>query len=126
MQYTPQQINEALQSHCNSEVSTEPQALTTQLLMSLRSRLPEAKRATACILIDSKAYAVFIHDDDLVAMFDPISLHAAVAAGHMGVLLGMDMFTDSFHPPGEKILPPNRVYVMAADGTEGYGSATLP
>lgn len=125
MQFTAEQINAHLEAHRNSEVSTEPVTLSARLLMDLRGRLPEEKRAGACILIDSKAYQVFVHDDDLLNLFDPISLHAAVAAGHLGVLFGMDMFTDAFHYPDKKVLPAGRVYVMAADGGEGYGAAVI-
>lgn len=125
MQLTAEQINARLEAHRNSEVFTEPATLNAELLMDLRGRLPEEKRASACILIDSKAYQVFIHDDDLLNLFDPISLHTAVAAGHLGVLFGMDMLTDAFHYPDTKVLPVGRVYVMAADGEEGYGAAVI-
>lgn len=125
MAYTKEEVKACLESHTNSQVFTKPEALDAALLQKLHNMLPAEKRHDARVLLDSQAYLAFIHNDDLVALFDPNSMHAATAAGHMGVLLGMDVLTDSFYPPATKILPQGRIYVMTADGSTGYGSAVL-
>lgn len=125
MKHSPDQIKARLRSHLNSEVSTEPVPLTPDLVMSLRRRLPEEKREEAYILVDSKAYQAFLEIDSLlVDAFDSTTSLKEIEAGHLGVLYGMDVLTDAFYL--ERFLPSGRVYVMASDGTEGYGSATLP
>jgi hypothetical protein len=126
MQYSPEEIKAKLESHCNSEVSTVPVTLNSELVSALRNKLPRDKRDTAYVLLDIRAYNALVHDDDLLLLFDPVPQHEAVMAGHFGALMGMDMFTDGIYNPDQRILPVHRIYVIAADGSEGYGSAVKP
>ena len=123
MQYSPEEINAKLETHRNSEVYTEPSTLNTELVASLRNRLPRDKRDAAYVLLDIRAYNAFVHDDDLLLLFDPVLYHDAVIAGHFGTLMGMDVFTDAVYSPDQRVLSECRIYVMAEDGSEGYGSA---
>lgn len=125
MQFTAEQIKDKLESHLNSEVSVAPVALNTELVSSLRNSLPRDKRDTAYMLMDVRAYSAFVHDDDLLLLFNPVSSHEGVMAGHLGTLMGMDVFTDAVFCAEQKVLPEYRIYVMASDGSEGYGSAVL-
>jgi hypothetical protein len=124
--YFHEEVKAKLESHSSSEVSTIPVTLNSELVSSLRNRLPRDKRDTAYVLLDIRAYNAFVHDDDLLLLFDPVPYHEAVIAGHFGTLMGMDMFTDGIYNPDQRILPAHRIYIMAADGSEGYGSAVKP
>jgi hypothetical protein len=97
----------------------EPRRLTAELLVELHRDMPDAQRVGAYMLIDAGSYQRLMGNNDLIVLLDPATKYERVLQGHLGVLLGMDVNTDAYRLPEQRVLPTNRVIVMAGDSSTG-------
>lgn len=74
----------------------------------------------AYALIDGGAWTHLIGDSQTCQCLDPVARHKQILAGHMGVLFGMNIYTDAYRLPEEMVLPKNSLTVMSEDGSKGY------
>lgn len=93
---------------------------SVHLIASMLQALPVRKGGY--VVLNSKAWACAVGDTSTVAVLDPTSRRTAVLAGHLGVMFGIEVFTDCYYSAEDRILPEDcaRMYVMSADGSTGY------
>jgi hypothetical protein len=79
-------------------------------------------RAGSYVVLNSKAWSTFVGHPETLQCFDPATRRAGVLSGHLGSLLGAEVYSDCYYSAEERILPEDcvRMYVMSADGSEGY------
>jgi len=47
-------------------------------------------------------------------LFDPVTKYELVQTGYLGTLLGMDISTDGFRDPQQKVVAPNTMYILTS------------
>jgi hypothetical protein len=72
------------------------------------------------IAVSCGAWPKIISDSQAASCIDHVTSRSRVLAGHMGVLFGVDIFTDAYYHPELQVLARDLMYVMSADGAKGY------
>ena len=77
------------------------------------------------VLVSAGAYAAVVGDPQTTTCMDPVVKYSDLLAGHLGVLYGTNVYTDSYYHPELQILPRGVLYVMSADGKRGHAARVV-
>lgn len=87
--------------------------LTTKNLGRLRQAIAAWGLPTTHILLSNDYWADVIGSNDFATFFDPITKYDLVLNGQIGTLVGMEIITDAFRQPNQKVLAPGEIYVVS-------------
>lgn len=111
-------VNKLLAAHVNAELTPFPATLSPELLESLRLSVIDKGARVCYLLIDEAVLDRVLDNKDILALMD-VPGHVEVADGHLGFTLGMEIYTDAYRQPADRILPSDHLWVMSIDGTVG-------
>lgn len=94
--------------------------LTTKNLGRLRQAIARWGLPATHIVLSNDYWADVIGSNDFATFFDPITKYDLVLNGQIGTLVGMNIITDAFRQPNQKVLNPGEIYVVASP--ENHGS----
>lgn len=87
--------------------------LTPKHLGRLRQQVARWNLPATTILLSNDYWADVIGSNDFATFFDPITKYDLVLNGQIGTLVGMNIITDAFRQPNQKVLEPGEIYVVA-------------
>lgn len=93
--------------------------LTTKNLGRLRQSIARWNLPATHILLSNDYWADVIGSNDFATFFDPITKYDLVLNGQIGTLVGMNIITDAFRQPNQKVLNPGEIYVVASPENHG-------
>ena len=94
--------------------------LTTKNLGRLRQAIARWGLPATHIVLSNDYWADVIGSNDFATFVDPITKYDLVLNGQIGTLVGMNIITDAFRQPNQKVLNPGEIYVVASP--ENHGS----
>lgn len=104
----------------NAKIQMSAPAITHPLIAEMRERLSMLKRVGCYFMFDSASYVHVIGNDELVSIMTDVETRVGLMrTGRLSSLLGMDVLTDAYMQPDQKLLPAHHLYVMAGDGLDG-------
>lgn len=107
-----------LASFVNARSGAEfPVTLTIKLVLDLLSAVSD--EPGSYILAGGYAARLIVADDEFRNSIDPVSKIENLLAGQVGVLYGIEVFTDGYYQPTLRQLPARSLTMMRADGTLG-------
>lgn len=89
-------------------------SLTTQMLGTMRNAVTDHNLPATNAIISNDYWADVIGSPDFAAMLDPVSKYDLVMNGYLGTLIGMNLITDAFRQPNQKVLNRGEIYVIAS------------
>ncbi len=87
--------------------------LTPKHLGRLRQRVARWNLPVTTIILSNDYWEDVIGSNDFATFFDPITKYDLVLNGQIGTLVGMNIITDAFRQPNQKVLNPGELYVVA-------------
>lgn len=87
--------------------------LTPKHLGRLRQQVARWNLPATTVLLSNDYWADVIGSNDFATFFDPITKYDLVMNGQIGTLVGMNIITDAFRQPNQKVLEPGEIYVVA-------------
>ncbi|AGS81964.1 major head protein [Pseudomonas phage PaBG] len=93
--------------------------LTTKNLGRLRQQIAKWGLPATHILLANDYWADVIGSNDFATFFDPITKYDLVLNGQIGTLVGMNIITDAFRQPNQKVLNPGEIYVVSDPRNHG-------
>jgi len=119
-------IDLKIAAHPNAVTHAGPVPLTPELIVKLMEEVgtPESnphRRQGAYMLIGAQAWGYLLAHPELARLIESVARYESLLKGHLGFLLGLEIYSDAFRHPAEKVLPTNVIYVMAGDGSIGFG-----
>jgi hypothetical protein len=93
--------------------------LTTKNLGRLRQAIARWGLPATHIVMSNDYWADVIGSNDFATFFDPITKYDLVLNGQIGTLVGMNIITDAFRQPNQKVLNPGEIYVVASPENHG-------
>lgn len=88
--------------------------LTTKNLGNLRQAVARWNLPATTMIISNDFWADVMGSNDFATMLDPITKYDLVLGGQLSTLVGMNIITDAFRQPNQKVLNPGEVYVVAS------------
>jgi hypothetical protein len=89
-------------------------SLTTKILGNLRQAVAEHNLPVTSAIISNDYWSDIIGSSDFSAFFDPITKYDLAMNGQLGTLVGMELITDAFRQPNQKVLNKGEIYIVAA------------
>lgn len=96
--------------------------LSTKNLSAIRQSVAQWNLPATTCLIANDYWTDITGSSDFSSFLDPISKYDLVLNGQLGTLLGMELITDAFRNPNQKVLEPGEIYVVASP--ENHGAHT--
>lgn len=93
--------------------------LTTKNLGRLRQAVARWGLPASHIILANDYWQDVIGSNDFATFFDPITKYDLVLNGQIGTLVGMEIITDAFRQPNQKVLNPGEIYVVADPKNHG-------
>lgn len=87
--------------------------LTPKHLGRLRQQVARWNLPATTVLLSNDYWADVIGSNDFATFFDPITKYDLVLNGQIGTLVGMNIITDAFRQPNQKVMEPGEIYVVA-------------
>lgn len=87
--------------------------LTTKNLGRLRQVVSSWNLPATEIIISNDYWTDIIGSNDFATFLDPISKYDLVLNGQLGTLVGMNITTDAFRQPNQKVLEAGEIYVVS-------------
>lgn len=87
--------------------------LTTKNLGRLRQAVARWNLPASTAIIANDFWADIIGSNDFATFLDPITKYDLALNGQLGTLVGMNLITDAFRQPNQKVLNPGEIYVIA-------------
>ena len=88
--------------------------LTTKIMGTLRGIVADHNLPVTSAIISNDYWADIIGSADFSTFFDPITKYDLALNGQLGVLLGMQLITDAFRQPNQKVLSRGEIYIVSA------------
>lgn len=88
--------------------------LTTKNLGALRQAVAKHNLPAATAIIANDYWTDIIGSNDFATMLDPITKYDLALNGQLGTLVGMQLITDAFRQPNQKVLNPGEIYIVAS------------
>ena len=88
--------------------------LTTKNLGNLRQAVAKWNLPASTAIISNDYWADIIGSNDFATFLDPITKYDLAMNGQIGTLVGMNLITDAFRQPNQKVLDPGEIYVVAS------------
>lgn len=87
--------------------------LTTKNLGRLRQSIARWNLPASTAIIANDYWQDIIGSNDFATFLDPITKYDLALNGQLGTLVGMNLITDAFRQPNQKVLNPGEIYVVA-------------
>jgi hypothetical protein len=88
--------------------------LTTKNLGNLRQAVARWNLPVTAAIISNDYWADIIGSNDFATFLDPITKYDLALNGELGTLVGMQLITDAFRQPNQKVLDQGEIYVVAS------------
>jgi len=88
--------------------------LTTKNLGRLRTAVTDWNLPATTAIISNDYWADIIGSNDFATMLDPITKYDLALNGQLGTLVGLQLLTDGFRAPNQKVLERGEIYVVAS------------
>lgn len=87
--------------------------LTTKNVGNLRQTVARWNLPASTLILSNDYWSDIIGSNDFATMLDPISKYDLVLNGQLGTLVGMNIITDAFRQPNQKVLEAGELYVVS-------------
>lgn len=88
--------------------------LTPTILSSMRQTIAEWNLPVTSAIISNDYWTDITGSSDFGTLMDPITKYDLVLNGYLGTMIGMNLVTDAFRPPNQKVLERGEIYVITA------------
>lgn len=88
--------------------------LTVQMLAKLRTTVSDWNLPATNCLISNDYWSDIIGSNDFASFLDPVTKYDLALHGYLGTLIGLNLITDAFRTPTQKVLNRGEIYVVAA------------
>lgn len=88
--------------------------LTTKNLGRLRTAVTDWNLPVTTAIISNDYWSDIIGSNDFATMLDPITKYDLALNGQLGTLIGLQLLTDGFRAPNQKVLERGEIYVVAS------------
>ena len=96
--------------------------LTPDILSAIRTNVTQWNLPATTALIANDFWNDIIGNSSFHSLFDPVTRYDLVLNGAIGTIFGMEVVTDAFRQPNQKVLNRGEIYVVASP--ENHGSYT--
>lgn len=96
--------------------------LTPQLLGRVKQGITDWNLPATTAIISNDFWTDIIGSNDFATFLDPVTKYDLALHGRVGTLIGMDLITDAFRQPNQKVLNRGELYVLASP--ENHGAYT--
>lgn len=87
--------------------------LTPQLLATIRQGVTDWNLPATTALIANDFWNDIIGNGDFAEFLDPVTKYDLVLNGELGTLVGLNLLTDGFRQPNQKVLGRGEIYVLS-------------
>lgn len=87
--------------------------LTTKNLGKLRQAVAQWNLPATTAIIANDFWSDIIGSNDFATFLDPITKYDLALNGQLGTLVGLNLITDAFRQPNQKVLNPGEIYVVS-------------
>lgn len=91
--------------------------LTTKNLGNLRQAVSRWNLPVNHAIISNDYWSDIIGSNDFATFLDPITKYDLAMNGHIGTLVGLNLMTDAFRQPNQKVLNPGEIYIVSQPDT---------
>lgn len=88
--------------------------LTTKALGNLRQAVAQWNLPATTAIISNDYWSDIIGSNDFATMLDPITKYDLALNGQLGTLVGMNLITDGFRAPNQRVLDKGEIYIVAS------------
>lgn len=96
--------------------------LTPTILASIRQSVTDWNLPATTAIIANDFWTDITGNPDFSAMLDPVTKYDLVMHGYLGTLVGLQLLTDAFRQPTQKVLNRGEIYVVGSP--ENHGAYT--
>lgn len=96
--------------------------LTPDTVAAIRTQVTQWNLPASTMILANDYWNDIIGNTDFHSFFDPVTRYDLVLNGSIGSILGMEVITDAFRQPNQKVLNRGEIYVVASP--ENHGSYT--
>lgn len=93
--------------------------LTTKNLGRLRRQVAQWNLPAATAIIANDYWEDIIGSNDFATFLDPITKYDLALNGQLGTLVGLQLITDAFRQPNQKVLNPGEIYIVSDPRNHG-------
>lgn len=94
-------------------------SLTPQILATIRQGVTDWNLPAVTALISNDFWSDIIGNNDFATMLDPVTKYDLVMNGNLGTLVGLELLTDGFRQPNQKVLNRGEIYVVSTPEHHG-------
>ena len=84
------------------------------MLAKLRTTVSDWNLPATNCLISNDYWSDIIGSNDFASFLDPVTKYDLALHGYLGTLIGLNLITDAFRTPTQKVLNRGEIYVVAA------------
>lgn len=96
-------------------------SLTPGMLARIRTGVTNWNLPTTTAILSNDFWSDIIGNADFGQFLDPVNKYDLVLNGYLGTLAGLNLITDAFRQPNQKVLNPGELYVIATpENHAGY------
>jgi hypothetical protein len=88
--------------------------LTTQVLAQIRQGVSDWNLPATTAIISNDFWSDIIGSSDFAQFLDPVTKYDLAMHGNLGTLIGMNLMTDAFRQPNQKVLNRGEIYVVSS------------
>jgi hypothetical protein len=88
--------------------------LTTQVMGNLRQTVARWNLPVTTMILANDYWTDIIGSSDFATFLDPVTKFDLALNGYLGTLIGMQLVTDAFRQPTQKVLNKGEIYVISA------------
>lgn len=96
--------------------------LTPDIVSAIRTQVTQWNLPASTMLLANDFWNDIISNSSFHSFFDPVTRYDLVLNGTIGSILGMEIITDAFRQPNQKVLNRGEIYVVGSP--ENHGSYT--
>lgn len=96
--------------------------LTPDILSAIRTGVTQWNLPASTMLLANDLWNDIIGNSNFHSLFDPVTRYDLVLNGSIGTIFGMEVITDAFRQPNQKVLERGEIYVVASP--ENHGTYT--
>lgn len=89
-------------------------SLTTQILATIRQGVSNWNLPATNAIISNDFWSDVIGSPDFAQFLDPVTKYDLALHGYLGTLIGMNLLTDAFRQPNQKVLNRGEIYVVSS------------
>lgn len=93
--------------------------LSPQVLATIRQGVTDWNLPATTAIISNDFWADIIGSNDFATMLDPVTKYDLALNGELGTLVGLNLLTDGFRQPNQKVLNRGEIYVVSTPEHHG-------